>query len=329
MKRHYATAIVATDENWLIGNRPDPSLPGETPWQDQLPVDMRYFQRETKDRPVVFAIPSYESIKPEYRPLKNRTNVIWTRQDNYAGEGTTTVHSLDEAFARFPDQELMICGGGHLYAAAIKDQRVDMVLRTLVHGRFNGNIYFPKLEEPEWVLIHSQFCPAEGDNLHDCTFETYVRREAMVVDPRNARTEQYRQELLEIQRSRQCPYCPGGKTLVLGEDPIIAENSHWVAINSHTPAAHSAIHWVIFPRQHKTALKEISSGDWDMFTDLLEQLKSMHHVTGGAPNIREGDTEVTGATVRHLHFNYIVPDPKADQAVCVWFGQYRNPEQHP
>lgn len=319
----YATRIVATDENWLIGNRPDPSLPGETPWQDQLPIDIKYFQRETKGRPVVFAIPTYESIDADFRPLKNRTNVIWTRQDNYAGEGTTTVHSLDEAFDRFPDQELMICGGGHLYAAAAKDPRADMVLRTLVHSQFEGNIYFPKLEESEWVLIHSVFHKAEGKNLYDCTFETYVRRKAMIVDPRNARTEEYRQELLAIQRSRKCPYCPGGKTLVSGEDPIIAENSHWYAIDSHTPVANSEVHWVIIPKQHKTDIGEITGADWHMLTELVQPLKKQRGIKGGGILLRENDTQTSGATVQHVHLNYMVNNLAADEAIKVFIGRYR------
>jgi dihydrofolate reductase len=325
MKQHYATVIVATDENWLIGDRPDSSKNGRTPWQGQLPADMRYFQDQTLGRKLLFTRPTYLTISAKFRPLKERQVAVLTRDTSFCEDGVVVCHDIDCAFEWAAGEELMICGGGQLYAAALQDKRVDMVLRTLVHQRFDGNIYFPELKEPEWVKTYSQLHSAEGQNVHNYTFETYIRQEAMVVDPRNARREEYRYELLAIQRNRLCPYCPGGKTLVKGEDPIIAENSHWIAINSHTPVANSAYHWVIFPRQHKTAIREISSGDWDMFTHLLEQLKSKYGVTGGAPNIREGNTAVTGATVRHLHFNYIVPDPNASQAVCVWFGHYRAP----
>ena len=320
-----ATIIVATDQNWLIGDRPDPSLPGETPWQGQLPIDMNYFAKETDGKLVIMTSPTFRSIPKKFRPLKNRTNVIWTRQEDLHEEGTTTVHSLDEAFEQFPDQELMICGGGHLYGASLQDPRIDMILRTLVDGEFEGNVHFPILDKKEWVLIHSDHYKAEGKNLHDCTFETYVRREAMIVDPRNGRTPNYKSELVRIQRARLCPFCPGGKTLTEGKDPVIAQNSHWIAIDSHTPVKGAKTHWVIFPKKHKTRLSEVTVGDWHMFTDLLNELKKKFDVTGGAVYIREGDSEITGATVLHLHLNYVVPDNEAEQAVCVFFGQYKKP----
>jgi len=325
----HGTIIVATDRNWLIGDRPDPTLSGTTPWQGQLPVDMRYFKAQTKNRPVIFARPTYESISEKHRPLIGRTNVIWTRQETYDVEGTTTVHSLDEAFDLFPNQELMICGGGHLYRVALEDPRVDIVLRTRVDGEFNGNVYFPALDEDEWRLIHSDFRQADGENLQNCAFETYVRKSAMLVDPRNARTPEYVAELLKIQRSRKCPFCPDGKTLTAGEDEIIAQNNFWYAIRTHTPVKGAEHHWVIISKTHLTSLQEVAGAYWSEMERLLRGLQRMHEVTGGALFVREGDTEVSGATVRHIHFNYVVPDSKANQAACAWFGQYREPNQSP
>jgi dihydrofolate reductase len=318
----HGTIIVATDENGLIGRRPDPSLPGETPWQGQLPIDMKYFQDQTLNRSVLLARPTYMSIPEKFRPLINRTNLIWTRQKNLFEEGACTVNSLNEAFECSPGEELMICGGGQLYATAMEDPRVDMILRTRVLCSFQGNIHFPEIDENEWVRIDAEHHAAEGKNLYGCTFETYVRRSAMIVDPRNGRGSDYQKELLAIQRSRLCPFCPGGKTLTAGTDPVIAENDKWVAINSHTPIENTAFHWVIFPKRHMTELKEITGDDWEAYLEIVELLKKRHGVIGGAPNIREGDTEITGATVRHLHFNYIVPFKGI--AVCVYFGQMRS-----
>ena len=322
-----ATIIVATDINSVIGNRPDPSQPGETPWQGQLPADMAYFQEQTTrepEQPVVFARLTYKSIPEKLRPLKKRTNVVWTRQKDLFIEGATVVHSLDQAFEQFPDQELMICGGGQIYKVALQDPRVDMVLRTLVHGEFDGNIYFPKLSD-EWVLIHSDSHKADEKNCFDYSFETYVRRDAMIVDPRNGRTEEYKRELLKIQRARMCPFCSGGKTLVEGKDPIIAENSHWIAINSHTPVKNCSTHWVIFPKEHITRLTQLHSGHHHLLNEILRELQGRYGISGGAMYIREGDTKITGATVCHVHYNYIVPDVNADETPRVFFGQYKKP----
>lgn len=319
----HGTIIVATDENWLIGNRPDPSAPGEIPWQGMIPADTRYFINQTIGKPTLMTRPTYLSIPAKYRPLRDRQNVIVTRQEGFKERGCIVCHSFLDTLNLFScDAEIMIAGGGELYEQALTYKRVDMVLRTIVHSQFEGNVYFPPLGDDEWVLIHSTHQEADEKNFFALTWETYVRREAMIVDPRNARSPEYATELLRIQRSRKCPFCPGGKTLVEGQDPILAENDSWIAIQSHTPIANSDHHWVIFPKRHVTDLTEQNSSEtWD-FLVLLKKLQKMF---GGSGDVlcfsaREGNTEITGATVRHIHFNVYVPT-KGD-VVTVHFGPF-------
>ncbi|MBI4948512.1 dihydrofolate reductase, partial [Candidatus Berkelbacteria bacterium] len=63
------TIIVATDRNWLIGDRPNPAENGRTPWQGMLPADMRFFQEKTQGKRVLFSRPTYLSIPKRFRPL--------------------------------------------------------------------------------------------------------------------------------------------------------------------------------------------------------------------------------------------------------------------
>lgn len=60
---------------------------GALPWR--LPNEMAYFAKITSKAPerainaVVMGRKSWESIPPKYRPLKNRLNVVVSRQPEY------------------------------------------------------------------------------------------------------------------------------------------------------------------------------------------------------------------------------------------------------
>lgn len=170
-----ATIIVATDRNWLIGNRPDGQLIGRTPWQGQLPADMEYFMDQTMGKVVVMTRPTYLTIPKKFRPLRGRTNVVLTTRHDFTEDGCIVINSLEELFREFGAKELMIAGGGMLYEQALRYQEVDRVLRTRVDAEFEGNIYFPELCPEKWELIRSLPFPADAKNHYAHLFETYVR----------------------------------------------------------------------------------------------------------------------------------------------------------
>ena len=170
-----ATIIVATDRNWLIGDRPDGQLIGRTPWQGELPSDMDYFMEQTMGKVVVMTRPTYLTIPKKFRPLHGRTNVILTTRGDFAEEGCAVIHSLDQLWKEYGSHELMIAGGGQLYQQALNCQEVDRVLRTRLDAEFEGNIYFPALPPSNWDLIRSVPNNASARDRYDHSFETYVR----------------------------------------------------------------------------------------------------------------------------------------------------------
>lgn len=80
------SAIAAVAQNGIIGNK------GDLPWH--LPDDMRYFQRITKGHHVITGRKNYESIPAKYRPLKDRVNIVVTRNARYDAPGAIVVNSL-------------------------------------------------------------------------------------------------------------------------------------------------------------------------------------------------------------------------------------------
>ena len=80
--------IAAADENWAIGK--DGGLLAH------LPGDMKFFRETTKEKVVVMGRKTLESF-PGKKPLKNRVNIVLTRNTDYAPEGVTLCGSVEEA----------------------------------------------------------------------------------------------------------------------------------------------------------------------------------------------------------------------------------------
>ncbi|MEN9389977.1 MAG: hypothetical protein RLZZ283_77 [Candidatus Parcubacteria bacterium] len=114
-----------------------------------IPDDMKRFKTLTMGHPVILGRKTFESIL-EYlkKPLPGRTNIVITRDTNYAApEGVIVVHSLDEALekAREIDQEeIHIGGGAQLYAEALP--RVDRLELTLIDDEREADSFFPEYE---------------------------------------------------------------------------------------------------------------------------------------------------------------------------------------
>ena len=79
---------MAAAENGVIGR--DNGLP----WH--LPEDLRYFKRMTMGKPIVMGRKTFESIG---RPLPGRSNIVISRNAEFAATGVQVVASLDEAVA--------------------------------------------------------------------------------------------------------------------------------------------------------------------------------------------------------------------------------------
>ena len=81
--------IVAISKNQVIGKN------NQLIWH--LPKDMKFFMDTTMDTVVIMGRKNYESIPKKYRPLKNRKNIIITRNKGYKAQGCTIVNSIDES----------------------------------------------------------------------------------------------------------------------------------------------------------------------------------------------------------------------------------------
>lgn len=138
--------IVAVDKNWGIGF--------ENKLLVSIPDDMKFFRETTTGKVVVMGRKTLESF-PGGRPLKNRTNIVLTKNKNYKADGAIVVHTIEqlkEELKKYPSEDIYVIGGASIYAALLDD--CDVAHVTKIDYAYRADTYFPNLDEkPEWKVV--------------------------------------------------------------------------------------------------------------------------------------------------------------------------------
>ena len=137
--------IVAVDNNWTIGNKNKLLV--------SIPNDMKHFREETTDKVVVLGRKTLETF-PQGQPLKNRTNIILTKNKNFKVKDAIVAHSLEELLdelKNYEDEDVYVIGGDSVYKQLLPYCKVAHV--TKVDHEYEADTYFPNLDkDPEWQI---------------------------------------------------------------------------------------------------------------------------------------------------------------------------------
>lgn len=137
-------AIVAADEHWGIGK--------DNRLLVSIPQDMKFFRNETTGKVVIMGRKTLESF-PQGQPLKNRVNIVITRNPSYKVKDAVVVHSVEEAIeeSRKYDGDVFVIGGESIYRAMLP--YCDTALVTRIDYAYEADTWFPNLDEDEeWEL---------------------------------------------------------------------------------------------------------------------------------------------------------------------------------
>lgn len=125
------------------------------PWK--LSTDMKRFKELTTGKPIIMGRKTYESIGG---PLPNRTNIVLTFQRDYEAPGCEVYHNIEDAInfcSSIKSPEVMIIGGSNVYRQAMSF--ADELLISFVMGCYDGDTYFPKINE-SWSMDSIEHLPA-------------------------------------------------------------------------------------------------------------------------------------------------------------------------
>ena len=137
--------IAAVDKNWAIGNKNQLLV--------KIPADQKFFRETTTGKVVVMGRKTLESF-PNGLPLKNRTNIVLTRDEKYDVKDAIVLHSLEELreeLKKYPSEDIYVIGGETIYRQLLDE--CDVAHITKIEFAYDADAYFPNLDElPEWKI---------------------------------------------------------------------------------------------------------------------------------------------------------------------------------
>ena len=137
--------IAAADKNWAIGK--------DNKLLVRIPADMNYFREMTTGHVVVMGRKTLESFQNQ-APLKDRVNIVLTRDMSYEKKGAVIVHSLEELeeeLKKYPSEEIYVIGGETVYRQLL--DQCDVAYITKMDFAYDADAYMPNLDKSkDWKL---------------------------------------------------------------------------------------------------------------------------------------------------------------------------------
>ena len=158
--------IVAVAENNVIGKD------NKLIWH--LPADLKRFKEITTGHTIIMGRKTFESLG---RVLPNRKHVILCNdmEMNVEDENVEVLEDISMLDKYIQDtKEHFIIGGATIYKLLMP--KVNKIYLTLIHEKFDGDVYFPEISDDEWKIVDRTAGITDEKNPYNYEFITYVRK---------------------------------------------------------------------------------------------------------------------------------------------------------
>ena len=158
--------IVCVSENFGIGNE------GELLFS--LPPDMKFFRETTLNKVVVMGRATLDSF-PGGKPLKNRVNIVLTRDKDFRREGAIAVTGIDELLgelSKYSDDDVFVIGGAEIYN--LLEPFSDEALVTKVKKEMKADKFFFNIDKKDGWKLHTESDEMEYEGIK-FTFCRYIK----------------------------------------------------------------------------------------------------------------------------------------------------------
>lgn len=155
--------VAALDRRRAIGRA------GGMPWH--LSDDLKRFKALTLGKPVLMGRKTALAIG---RPLPGRLNLVMTRAQSAPFDTQIVVHSLDEAVARADGADLMVIGGGEVYALALP-HATCLHLTEIDAVTLDADTFFPAFDPHDWREAAREHHAADARHAWAFDFVDYAR----------------------------------------------------------------------------------------------------------------------------------------------------------
>lgn len=157
--------IVAVDKNWGIGNEGNLLF--------HISEDLKNFRRLTEGKTVILGRKTLQTF-PKGAPLKNRRNIILSRDESYSVEGAEVCRSIEDVAELLKNENtdnVIVIGGESIYRQML--HLCDTAVVTKIEAEAPSDKFFPNLDEDEnWYLAEeSEVKEENGIKFKFCTYK--------------------------------------------------------------------------------------------------------------------------------------------------------------
>ena len=158
--------IVAKAKNNVIGKD------NKLIWH--LPEDLKRFKKITTGHTIIMGRKTFESLG---RVLPNRKHIVLCNdaQLNIDDKNVEIINSVDklEKYENSENENFVI-GGASIYKLLLP--KTNKLYITRINQEFEGDVYFPEINESEWKIVEQEKGIKDENNPYDYEYITYVRK---------------------------------------------------------------------------------------------------------------------------------------------------------
>ena len=157
--------IVAVAENNVIGKD------NQLIWH--LPEDLKRFKQLTTGHTIIMGRKTFESLG---RVLPNRKHIVLCKSNRLEIQDENVqvisdIKLLDKYIQS--EEENFVIGGASIYELLMP--YVNKMYITKIHQNFEGDVYFPKVNEEEWRITLKENGLKDEKNPYDYEYINYER----------------------------------------------------------------------------------------------------------------------------------------------------------
>lgn len=158
--------IVAIAKNNVIGKD------NKLIWH--LPEDLKRFKKITTGHTIIMGRKTFESLG---RVLPNRKHIVLCNdaQLNIDDKNVEIINSVDklEKYENSENENFVI-GGASIYKLLLP--KTNKLYITRINQEFEGDVYFPEINENEWKIVEQEKGIKDENNPYDYEYITCVRK---------------------------------------------------------------------------------------------------------------------------------------------------------
>lgn len=160
------TIIVAKAKNNVIGKD------NQLLWH--IPDDLKRFKKFTTGHTIIMGRKTFESLE---KILPNRKHIVFTQNPDFKvdDENVEVVHSMLQIQEYIEnDEEAFVIGGAIIYNLLMP--YVKKMYITEIDKDFDGDAFFPKIDETKWKEVSREKGPEDEGNDFTYEYVTYEKR---------------------------------------------------------------------------------------------------------------------------------------------------------